>query len=112
MQLTSQTLTYDEKQERVFSLLENLKNYNSKVKAYYLWLKVKAISKIPEVDLEKIYEDIVWSISETKRAEFDRKLLVFEKNKKLINELRWTEGDEEDEERKQALDNATNFLRF
>lgn len=107
MLLSTVNLTYEEKQDNVFALLSELKNYNQKVKWYYLWLKMKV--KLPEFELDQIYETVVWAISEAKQAEFDRKLLIFEKNKRAINEMRWIEEcEEEDEKRKQA----TSFLRL
>jgi len=71
MFITQTQIPTEVKKEEVFAVLDNLKNCNIKVKAYYLWLKAK--NKLSEIDIEKAYNIIVTSMTEVNQEELNRK---------------------------------------
>lgn len=96
MYITPTNIPIEVKKEDVFNVLWKLKNYNLKVKAYYLWLKAK--EKINMQEIEKAYEIIVWSINEVKKEELERKFWIFKKNQENSNNIKKTEQEEKENE--------------
>ena len=85
-------ITYDQKQEEIFSILGELKKYDFRVKAYYLWLKAKG--KISEMELDKIYDSVMDSMTKIKQEELDRKIWNIKDSSDKIKEMQEQEKNE------------------
>ncbi|EKE28020.1 MAG: hypothetical protein ACD_3C00110G0003 [uncultured bacterium (gcode 4)] len=83
-------ITYNQKKDKVFSLLWELKKYDFKVKAYYLWLSAKEV--ITELELDKVYESIVDSVTQVKQDELNKRMDIFKMNNMKLNEIRIMES--------------------
>lgn len=85
-------MPFEAKRDEVFMALEELKNCNLKVKAYYYWLKAK--NTLSSLDIDKAYNMITSSIAEVQKEEMDRKIWIFRKNTLIAERIRKEEQNE------------------